>query len=236
MKLPVQKALQALANPEKKAVFQRFFKTGPGQYGEGDVFLGLSVPQTRQVAKEHVDLSFQDLEHLLASPIHEERLLALEVLCMQYKKAPKQVVDFYLSHLQGVNNWDLVDLSAPKILGDFLLNEPRNILYDLVKSPVLWERRISIIATLAFIRKGDFADTLSLATQLLGDKHDLMHKAVGWMLREVGKKDRATLEGFLKNHNTVMPRTALRYAIEHFTKAEREVWMRKYSCNPTEKQ
>lgn len=218
MSLPELRAhLRDISNPEVAKSSQWFFKTGPGQYGEGDVFIGIKVPVLRAAAKKAKDLSFPELQTLLDSEIHEERLIALFILDAQYAKTtdPK-IVDFYLKNTHRINNWDLVDSSAPYILGAHLLTRDPKILYTLVKSKNLWERRIAIISTAAFIRAGRFEHTLALAELLLTDTHDLMHKAVGWMLREVGKKDQAVLETFLTAHASHMPRTALRYAIERF--------------------
>ncbi len=218
--------LQALANPTKAAFFPSFFKTGPGQYGEGDVFIGVTVPEQRVVAKKYESLSLGDVETLLESPIHEHRLTALLILVLKYQKTrDTKIVDFYLAHTKQVNNWDLVDSSADKILGHSLLDVKHDILYTLVKSSVLWERRIAIVATWAFIRKNEFEDTFRLSEMLLSDKHDLMHKAVGWMLREVGKRDEKALCDFLDIHCTQMPRTALRYAIERFEEKKRKGYL-----------
>ncbi len=229
MTLPELRAhLSSLATPERAESSQRFFKTGPGQYGEGDVFIGITVPVLRAAAKQARDLSLQDLRPLLKSKIHEERLVALLILDSQYAKSkdPK-IVDFYLNNTDCINNWDLVDGSAPYILGAHLLTHDPKILYTLVKSKNLWERRIAIISTLAFIRAGQFEHTLALSEALLTDTHDLMHKAVGWMLREVGKRDQATLEKFLRAHATHMPRTALRYAIERFPEPLRQQYLKR---------
>lgn len=218
--------LQALANPTKAVFFPSFFKTGPGQYGEGDVFIGVTVPEQRVVAKKYESLSLGDVEKLLESPIHEHRITALLILVLKYQKTrDAKIVDFYLAHTKQVNNWDLVDSSADKILGHSLLDVKHDILYTLVKSSVLWERRIAIVATWAFIRKNEFEDTFRLSEMLLSDKHDLMHKAVGWMLREVGKRDEKALCDFLDIHCTQMPRTALRYAIERFEEKKRKGYL-----------
>ncbi len=225
----VKAALLELHDPKKAAFFPKFFKAGKGEYAEGDRFLGLSVPQMRAIAKQHVGLSFLHIEPLLADAYHEVRLVALFILTMQYEQADerqrKAIVEFYLSHLEGVNNWDLVDCSAYKILGDWLLTHDRKILVRFAKSGELWKQRIAIVSTYALIRAGDYADTLAIATLLLGHDHDLIHKAVGWMLREVGKRDKKTLLGFLEMHVRQMPRTALRYAIERFPEAERRRWL-----------
>jgi len=204
---------------------QRFFKTGPGEYGEGDTFVGIRVPALRRLAQQHRDASLRVAGRLLQSPIHEERLLALFVLVKRYERgnatARKEVFDLYLRNMRFVNNWDLVDSSAHKIIGDFLRNRSRRLLRRLAKSDVLWERRIAIISTMAYIDDGEFGDTLEIAKELLRDEEDLIHKAVGWMLREVGNRDQKVEEAFLKKHYKVMPRTMLRYAIEKLPKTKR---------------
>ncbi len=224
-----QKRLRSLADPKVAAVLARFFKTGPGQYGEGDRFIGVKVPTTRKVAKEFKSLPLAEVECLLHSEIHEERLLALVILVGQFEKGDdatrKTIYNLYLANTRHINNWDLVDLSAPQIVGGYLEDRSRRPLDRLVKSASLWERRISILATHWFIRHGDFADTLRIAEELLGDKQDLIHKAVGWMLREVGKRDVTVLEEFLGQHCRVMPRTMLRYAIEQFSEKKRRKYM-----------
>jgi len=220
--------MRALGDLEKAKVMQRFFKTGPGQYGQGDIFIGITVPASRQLAKKYAaEITLADVKTLLHSQIHEERLVALLMLVQKYQGEPEKTTKFYLENLDRVNNWDLVDLTAPSILGAFLLDrrEDHSILYRLARSKVLWERRVSIVSTYAFIRKNDFADTLKISEMLLSDSHDLMHKAVGWMLREVGKRDPAAEEGFLKQHYKKMPRTALRYAIERFSEDKRRAYM-----------
>jgi len=220
--------LSEFSNEEKKVVLPRFFKTGKGEYGEGDKFLGVMVPLTRAVAKKHKETSFEVLEALLESEWHECRLCALLILIEKYKKEPDLVVSFYLDHLKGINNWDLVDLSAPYILGDHLVGEKdRKVLYDLAKSSVMWEQRIAVVSTLMLIRQGSFSDTIALAKLFLDTRHDLMQKAVGWMLREVGKRNKALLTEFLENHKQEMPRTMLRYAIEKFAPEERRHFMLK---------
>ncbi|HNQ17288.1 MAG TPA: DNA alkylation repair protein [Candidatus Woesebacteria bacterium] len=234
--------LQSRANPEKKLVLQRFFKTAPGQYGEGDVFLGVIVPDQRIVAKKYYQVAdFGVVERLLASPIHEYRLTALIVLTYQFPKVElekKQALfDFYLGQTAKINNWDLVDLSAPNIVGEYMLATKLDMerLLQLEQSPLLWERRISIISTLAFIRavkKGRVGSEwlqppLILAEKLLADKHDLMHKAVGWVLREVGKADERVLREFLEKYSSVMPRTALRYAIERLDEESRQKYSKR---------
>jgi 3-methyladenine DNA glycosylase AlkD len=222
------------ANPEKAELLARFFKTGKGEYGEGDVFLGIMVPGQRKIAKMYADLSLKDLKHLLSGRIHEHRLIALLILTLKYKKADgsarKEIFDFYLRHIGQINNWDLVDLSAPNIIGDYLLTRDRSVLYELVKSDNLWHRRIAVLATFAFIKHNEYDDALRIAELLVRDRHDLIHKAVGWMLREVGKRDRSAEEDFLKKYYPVMPRTMLRYAIEKFDEEARKFYLRKSSA------
>ena len=236
----VKKELNKLANPIKAKLLAGFFKTGKGEYGEGDIFLGLTVPLQRKLAQKFNNLSLGEISKLLKSPIHEYRLTALEILVMQYEYAQKskdlvvcdKIVNFYLNNTKYINNWDLVDLSASYLLGDWLLNVnakaniKRSVLYKLVKSKNIWERRISIVSTFAFIKAGQFADSLKLAKILLKDEHDLIHKAVGWMLREVGKKDQDVLIGFLDKYANQMPRTMLRYAIEKFPAARRKWYLK----------
>jgi 3-methyladenine DNA glycosylase AlkD len=221
----IQDCLRALGNPEAAAFAARYFKTGPGQYGAGDVFLGLRAPVMHALAKEHKTLALDQAVELLRSAVHEDRLLALLILVRQASKADssarKEIYDLYMAHTRFINNWDLVDASAPTIVGGHLMDRSRKPLDRLAGSRVLWERRISIIATLHFIRRGDFADTLRIAERLLGDQEDLIHKAAGWMLREVGKRDQPTLERFLRQHVRIMPRTMLRYAIERFPEETR---------------
>jgi 3-methyladenine DNA glycosylase AlkD len=227
----LQKDLKKLATKEKSKNLSRFFKTGKGEYGEGDIFLGVMVPQQREVAKKYPDLSLSDLQELLNSKIHEFRLTALFILVHQFSRASevekKKIVDFYLKNSRNINNWDLVDLSAPKILGPYLLDKERKILYKLVKSKLLWERRIAVLAAFAFIREHDFKDVINLAETLLKDSHDLMHKAVGWMLREVGKREEKVLVEFLDKYRKIMPRTMLRYAIEKFNPIIRQKYLSK---------
>jgi len=224
-----QKRLRSFASPQQAAILARFFKTGPGQYGEGDKFIGVKVPITRKVAREFDGLSLAEVECLLHSDIHEERLLALVILVGQFEKGDdaiqKQIYDLYLTNTAYINNWDLVDLSAPQIVGGYLHNRSRRPLDRLAKSANLWERRISILATFNFIREGDFNDTLKIAKMLLKDKEDLIHKAVGWMLREVEKREVTVLEAFLDEYCRVMPRTMLRYAIERFPEQKRRAYL-----------
>lgn len=225
----VRTALRDHANPKHAAILQRFFKTGPGDYGEGDIFLGIKVPVLRTIARAHRTLPIDNTVALLASPLHEERLLALMILIDQYERAPDEmksrIFARYLSNTSVINNWDLVDLSAPHIVGQHLLNRDRRVLRKLARSGSLWERRIAIIATHRFIRNDQFQDTLDIAEILLNDKHDLIHKAVGWMLREIGKRDHACEEAFLRKHYPAMPRTMLRYAIERFPEKLRAAFL-----------
>ncbi len=221
--------LQELKNPQKAKILQRFFKTGKGEYGEGDVFLGLTVPQEHQVAKKYADLTLLELQELLESKIHEYRMVALFILIEKFKKADEkekeEICQFYLKNTTNINNWDLVDLSAPSIIGHWLLNRNRRILYRLAKSKNLWERRIAILATYTFIKNHQFYDTLEIAEVLLSDKHDLIHKAVGWMLREVGKRDHETLEQFLTKYSSQLPRVMLRYAIEKLPEEKKRLYL-----------
>ncbi|MBN9120259.1 MAG: DNA alkylation repair protein [Planctomycetes bacterium] len=221
--------LKSLASPEAAKLAARFFKTGPGQYGEGDTFIGINVPTLRTVSREYKTLPLDEVRALLHSPVHEERHLALLILVLQVAKCDgdfrKRAYDLYLGNTRFINNWDLVDCSAPQVVGGFLTAEPREPLFTLAKSTSLWERRIAIVATQHFIRRGEFAETLAIGELLLGDEEDLIHKATGWMLREVGKKDPPALEGFLDRHATAMPRTMLRYAIEKFPPEERRAYL-----------
>lgn len=226
----VRAELKSLADPEKATQLARFFKTGSGQYGEGDIFYGITVPMQRSVAKKYTALPRKEVIALLRSDVHEERLTALLILVEQYNKKPdarEEIICEYLANTRWINNWDLVDLSAPRILGAYLVDRDRSILYELAKSESLWQRRISIIATFAFIDHGESHDALQIASILLGDSHDLIHKAVGWVLREVGKKcGQETEEAFLKEHYAALPRTTLRYAIERFPEALRLQYLR----------
>jgi 3-methyladenine DNA glycosylase AlkD len=216
----IHREMKGLANPARAAAVGRFFKTAPGQYGAGDRFLGIGVPELRRRSVKYEALSLRELSALLGSPWHEERLLALLILVRQYSKAEparrEAIYRLYMSRTAGINNWDLVDCSAEHIVGAHLREGNRARLLRLAKSKVLWERRIAIIATFHYVKRGEFDDTLRVARLLLDDPHDLIHKAVGWMLREVGKRDRAVEEQFLRRHAKRMPRTMLRYAIEHF--------------------
>jgi len=239
----LKKELQELADKKQAEILQRFFKTGQGEYGEGDIFLGIKVPVQRNVAKKYSGLSLPKIQELLKSRIHEHRLTGLIILSNKYKRLSQarsgsskdsqakaeedkaNIFDFYLKNTKSINNWDLVDVTAPNIVGHFLFDKKKNILYDLARSNNLWERRIAIVSTFNFIKQEEFEDALALSEILLDDSHDLIHKAVGWMLREVGKKDEAVLEEFLKQHYKVMPRTMLRYAIERFDEDKRKMYL-----------
>ena len=219
----LKKELAAAADPERARNLAWFFKTGKGQYGHGDRFIGLTVPTTRRIAHRYIHLPLTDVAKLLASPIHEHRFCALEILVAQYERGDAQAVfNFYLKHTKFVNNWDLVDTSAPYIVGQHLLTRPRRILYRLAKSRNLWERRIAIVSTFAFIKAGEIDDTFGIAKLLLKDDHDLIHKAVGWALREAGKQSIPALLEFLKGNYSALPRTTLRYAIERFPTPQRK--------------
>lgn len=222
----LERDLAAAANPIRAAHSAGFFRTGKGQYAEGDRFLGIPVPIQRRIALGYRDLPLRDIERLLASPLHENRFAALAILVAQYKRAAPedrdQIVAFYLAHTSGINNWDLVDTSAPYILGDYLRARPRDVLDRLAASSTLWERRMAIVSTLALIKRGEIEDTFRIAAKLLSDEHELIHKAVGWMLRETGKVSRPALLKFISTHYKRMPRTALRYAIERFPPRDRE--------------
>ncbi len=229
----LKKDMQKLANSDKAKDLSRFFKTGKDQYGEGDIFLGVSVPDQRKTAKKYLNLSLDGIQELLSSKVHEHRLTSLFILISKFEKGnnklKKEIFDFYLQNTKNINNWDLVDLSAPKISGAYMLDNPKEkkILYKLAKSNHLWEKRIAVLSTFAFIKNNDFDDAIKIAEMLLKDKHDLIYKAVGWMLREIGKKDQETEEKFLKKHCKEMPRTMLRYAIEKFQKNKKEFYMKK---------
>ncbi len=225
----VKAELEELSDPEHAMKLQGFFKTGEGEYGEGDFFLGVRVPDQRRIAKKYRNIPLTDVLELLRSQIHEHRLTALFILTEQFNKGDEEdrrrIVDLYLSNTAYVNNWDLVDSSAHKILGAWLVDKPRRVLYELAGSENLWERRISIISTFAFIQHGDLVDALALSEALIDDGHDLIHKASGWVLREVGKKDQSVLEEFLLEHYKKMPRTMLRYAIERLPEERRRFYM-----------
>lgn len=229
----VVKEIQALSNRGRAHDLQKFFQTAPGQYGEGDIFLGLTVPQVRTVAKKYKEISLKEIETLTRSKLHEVRLCGLVILTLQYKsvrerKEKKKLFDLYMKSMTGgfINNWDLVDVSAP-IVGEYLidLDNPYVLLYKLAKSKSLWQRRVSMVFTFAFIRSGDIEPTFEMAEKLLHDKHDLIHKAVGWALREAGKLNGIALRKFLSAHSHEMPRTMLRYSIEKFPERERKKWL-----------
>ncbi|MCF7837740.1 MAG: DNA alkylation repair protein [Candidatus Marinimicrobia bacterium] len=226
----VRTALREHAVPSDAVVLQRFFKTGPGEYGEGDRFLGIRVPATRRIAREYQDLPTTDVLALIQSEIHEERLLALIILVQKYKEGTpaeqSQIYRIYLDQTRHINNWDLVDASAAHIVGAYLENRSRKPLYKLARSASIWERRIAIMSTFHFIKNDEYDETLTMAETLVSDKEDLIHKAVGWMLREVGKRDKNTEEAFLKKHYRNMPRTMLRYAIEQFPEDTRQQYLR----------
>ncbi len=268
----ISKRLKSIGSPERARLSLRFFKTGVGQYGEGDRFLGIRVPELRVIAKEHRDLPYDEVGKLLADPYHEARLTGLLILTYRFERADskdrpfsekgrslrKEIYEFLLAHRAAMNNWDLVDVTVPRIIGGYLAGEEtvdaskkksrsdswipvrqladrddraqtakrRNILYQFAKSENLWERRIAIVSTLGFIVRNDFEGTLAIAEMLISDRHDLIHKATGWMLREVGKRDGAMLRNFLERHAAVMPRTMLRYAIERFPEAERRKFLK----------
>lgn len=229
--ISLKKEIQEIANPQKAKILQKFFKTNKGEYGEGDIFLGIRAPLLRKIGKKYRDLPLTDLKKLIQSKFHEYRQIALFILVDQYQKAGdkkrKEIFDFYLNQVEYINNWDLVDLSASKIVGDFLLEKDKKVLYQLARSRHLWSRRIAIVATYAFIENNQFTDTLKIATLFLNDQHDLIHKATGWMLREVGKRNQVQEEKFLQKYYQKMPRTMLRYSIEKFSPAKRKFYLKK---------
>jgi 3-methyladenine DNA glycosylase AlkD len=229
--LQVQKEIRKLRNRVHAEHYQRFFKTAKGEYGYGDKFLGVRVPDIRDIAKRYENLSLESVKDLLTSKYHEERFLALVILSTRYKKvkASRQVIyKFYVQHKRYINNWDLVDTSAHNIIGHYLFSEKdHSLLFKLANSKNIWDRRIAVIASFYFIKKNYFADTLKLSKKLLFDKEDLIHKATGWMLREIGKRDAAALENFLDTYGHIMPRVMLRYALEKLTKKKRLYYMEK---------
>jgi 3-methyladenine DNA glycosylase AlkD len=230
--------LQSHVSPEEREKLQRYFKTGKGEYGEGDVFIGVRMGQVFALAKEFIDMPLEEIETLLQSPIHEVRAGALSIMDKQArrKQTPqsrrKELFDLYLRRMDRINNWDLVDVSAPYVVGGYLFDKPRDILYKLARSANMWERRTAITSTYYFIRQGDVEDTFKIAELLLDDDQDLIHKATGGWLREAGKKDRQRLLAFLDKHAPTMPRTALRYAIEHLDQAQREHYLKLKQARP----
>lgn len=227
----VKSALREAADSVQAVELARFFKTGKGGYGEGDVFWGIKVPAQRAIARKHTDAALPDIGKLLNEPVHECRLTALLILVEKYSKSDdssrKEIFDFYLSKTRRINNWDLVDLSAPKIVGHYLLDKDRSILHTLAASSSLWEQRIAVVSTYSFIRNSDYADTIKICESLLGHTHDLIHKATGWMLREAGKRDEEVLIEFLDKHHKSMPRTMLRYSIEKLDETLKKKYMEK---------
>lgn len=221
----IQKEFRKLGDNDKASILRKFFKTGPGQYGEGDIFLGITVPRMRQFAKQYAHIPISQIKTILHSPYHEERLLALAILTVQFPKGTSTqqnaIYDLYLSNTRYINNWDLIDLSAHKIVGPYLTDKPKDILLDLARSASMWERRIAIISTFHYIRNNEFEWPFRISDVLLQDKEDLIHKAVGWMLREIGKRDQKAEENFLLPRYRSMPRTMLRYAIERFSEKRR---------------
>ena len=228
--LDIQRRLQKIGNKKHAAVSQRFFKTGSGEYGEGDIFIGIRVPVLRKLVKEYKDLPVSEIKILLRSPIHEERLLAILLFVRKFEKGDgdikKDIYDLYLKSTAFINNWDLVDTSAEHIVGQYLMDKSKRPLYRLTKSKNLWQRRIAIMATFHFVKRHEFSETLKISNMLLADRHDLIHKASGWMLREIGKRDLETEETFLKEHYKKMPRTMLRYAIEKFPEKKRQRYLK----------
>ena len=223
--------LQALSDAEKREIFPKFFKAGKGEYGEGDRFLGVTVPNIRAIAKLHKDISIEEIRELIQSEWHEVRLCALIIMVENSKKKDealrKELFNLYLSQTKRINNWDLVDLSCRFIIGEYLLDKSRDILYQLAQSPLLWDNRIAIVSTYAFIRKGQLEDTYALSDLMMQHPHDLMHKAIGWMLREAGKRNPERLYDYVMRHRADMPRTMLRYAIEKFSPEERSILMKR---------
>ena len=222
-------SLKTSANKEQAKVLQRFFKTGTGEYGEGDIFLGIKVPALRNIARQHLDLTLDELQQLIISPIHEERMSALMILVIRFPKGKpeekEKIYKFYLKNAKNINNWDLVDLSAPQIVGGYLIDKDKKILEKLAVSKNLWEKRISMLASFQFIKEKQFEIALIIVEKLLNDENDLIHKAVGWMLREIGKRDLKAEEDFLKSRYKKMPRTMLRYAIEKFPENKRKAYL-----------
>lgn len=229
--MQIKKDLASLADPEYAQHGQRFFKTGKGEYGYGDKFIGIRMPDLRVLTKNYIDLGFVDISKLIKSKIHEERLAGLLILVNQYKAAKEEtqkdrIYNFYIKHFKHINNWDLVDVTCPHIVGPHLMNKNRKVLVDWARSEHLWTKRIAIVSNWWFIRNGDISSVFKISRILLNDEHDLIHKAVGWMLREAGKKDRKALEKFLQRHYENMPRTMLRYAIEMFPESRRQKYLK----------
>ena len=236
----IDKIFQKAANKKKAKILQRFFKTGIGEYGQGDIFLGITVPKSREIVKKLKDISYNEIDNLIKDPIHEKRLVGLLILVHNYEiadkineeKTKKKIYNYYLKNAKRVNNWDLVDLTAPKIVGSYLLKKDKKILYKLAKSNNLWEKRISILSTFWFIRNKQYKDGLKISKILINDSHDLIHKAVGWMLREIGKREQKIEEDFLKekinktSRYKQMPRTMLRYSIERFEENKRKRYLK----------
>ena len=225
----LRESLRKSSSKEQAKILQWFFKTGPGEYGEGDVFIGIKVPLLRSIAKKHLDLSIVEIQELLCSKIHEERLAVLMILVMRFPKCSEDekaiIYNLYMKNTHNINNWDLVDLSAPQIVGGYLIDKDKKILEKLALSKILWERRIAMLAAFRFIKANQFETALLIAEKLLHDEHDLIHKAVGWMLREIGKRNVEVEESFLKKNYKAMPRTMLRYAIEKFPEKKRKSYL-----------
>jgi 3-methyladenine DNA glycosylase AlkD len=225
----IKRELKENSHPDKAKIYLRFFKTGPGQYGEGDKFLGLTMPEQRIIAKKYVNTPLNEIEELIQSPYHEHRMTGLIILTYKYlnadEKLKKEIYNLYIDNYNQINNWDLVDVTAPNIVGNYLLDKDKKILYDFATSNHLWKKRISIISTFTFIKNKQFEDTLKISEILLNDNHDLIHKAVGWMLREMGKRDEKKLTDFLDKYYKTMPRTMLRYSLEKLDKNKKDFYM-----------
>ncbi len=225
----LQKALDLAADPTYARGLQRFFKTAKGEYGEGDIFIGLKVPMLRRITARYRSLPLEQIEVVLESPVHEHRLAAVIIMADQAKMAqPKQqkaLFELYLRRTDRLNNWDIIDASCPRVVGAYLQDKPKDVLFTLARSSNFWERRIAMVSTAWFIRAGQLDDAFAIATVLLNDQHDLIHKAVGWMLREAGKKDEAALKQFLDAHAGTMPRTTLRYSLERLNEVDKAYYM-----------
>lgn len=224
----LRRELKKLSDKKRASALQKFFKTGEGEYGYGDIFIGITVPQARKLAVTYKDMPFDELYKLLRSEIHEERLIALLIMVYNFQKdemLQRRIYEFYLKNIKFVNNWDLVDLSSDKIVGGYLIDKPKDTIYKMAKSGSVWERRIAIISTYNFIKKDMFDDTIAIAEELIDDKNDLIQKAVGWMLREVGKRNLELEVKFLDKHYKNMGRTALRYSLEKFPEKTRKTYM-----------